>query len=197
MHLIIKKRRKTKSASTRPRRYRLSQKAEKSESAVTNYFRKNILLNAAIGSGPDGYYTWLFKLTGEGPLFVAAQTRSEQELGTLHVNMDHLTTPGEVLLAGEFMKVGERILFNLQSGTYMQRRMKGISAAKRSKMIDDSITEFAKIGLIATFNEATPTAPKEEQVAGNAIIENAEIVTRLSTLEEYNRLLSWSSSSEK
>jgi len=190
-YLVIKKRRKTRTA-TGAKRYRLSQRAEKSASAATAYFRSKIRIDAAIAEGADGYYTWIFKDT---PLLAAAKTRSEQELGTLHANLDALTPAGTVVAAGEFMKRGDYVVINLQSGSFMKTkfgklRSKAAKLRARDELIGLAIAEFARVGLKAEFYGADDGAPEEEELAGKPMIDKAEIITTLSDIAEYDRLLS-------
>lgn len=190
-YLVIKKRRKTRTA-TGSKRYRLSQRAEKPASAAIAHFRSKIRIDAAIAEGADGYYTWIFK---DIPLLAAAKTRSEQEVGTLHVNLDALTPAGTVVAAGEFVKRGEYIVFNLQSGSFMKTKFGKLrsNAAKlraRDELIGLAITEFARVGLKAEFYGADAGAPEEEELAGKPMIDKAEIITTLSDIAEYDRLLS-------
>jgi len=198
--LAIKRRRTTRHASPksgriRSRRYRQSAHPEKSPNRAKAFFRRHILLDADIAGGKEGYYTWIFKDT---PLLAAGRTRSEQELGTLHANLDSLTAPGKIIVAGEFYKQGNIILFNLQSGSYMAavfRKLKTIpeKLAKRNELLELAIEQFTRIGLVATFNAGPPDAELEIQLAGNPMIDTANIPTTLSNIAEYNRLLSHSS----
>jgi hypothetical protein len=193
--IAIKRRRTTRNASGRQRRFRLSKRAEKPSNAAAAFFRRHILLDADIADGKDGYYTWIYKDT---PLLAAGRTRSEQELGTLHANLDALTAPGKVLAAGEFYKSGNMLLFNLQSGSYMAavfRKLKTMpkKLEKRDELIALAIDQFADIGLVATFNAGPPDSAPEILLAGNPMIDTADILTTLSNIAEYNRLLSHSS----
>jgi hypothetical protein len=193
--LAIKRRRTTRNASGRRRRYRHSRRAEKPMAATAAYFRRHILLDADIAGGKDGYYTWIYKDT---PLLAAGRARSEQELGTLHANLDALTVPGKVVAAGEFYKQGSILLFNLQSGSYMAavfRKLKTMpeKLAKRNELLALAIEQFMRLGLVATFNAGPPDAEPDILLAGNPMIDTADIPTTLSNIAEYNRLLSHSS----
>lgn len=190
-YFIIKRRRKTRT-STGSRRYRLSQRSEKPASAAAAYFRSKIRTGPSIAEGGDGYYTWIFK---DLPLLAAAKTRSEQELGTLHANLDALTPAGSVVAAGEFVKRGEYILFNLQSGSFMKtafgkQRSKAAKLRLRDELVGVAIAEFDRVGLKAEFNAAEVGSPDEEVLAGKPMIDTAEIMTTLSDIAEYDRILS-------
>jgi hypothetical protein len=104
-----------------------------------NEMRGRILTDEQILTGEEGIYTWILK---RGHLY-ATRLITNQEIGTLHVNMDMLTLhrnnvraiPRNTLkngrganakptAAGELLLIrgeeGVRIYFNLQSGTYSE-----------------------------------------------------------------------------
>jgi len=76
---------------------------------------------AALTSAPDGVYTWIMYKVGSGFEVYAGMARSSQEVGTLHQNLQ-ICTGRIVQFAGELRKTGNRIEYNLQSGTYMARK---------------------------------------------------------------------------
>ena len=196
--MIIKRRRATYSTNSNRRRYKMSRNAKKVSSAIA-YFRSKILQDANVSRGPDGYYTWLLKDiggAGGGRVLVAGHTRTQQELGTLHKNLDDFTGPGTIVAAGEFVKAEDHILFNLQSGSYMLavfKRLKSKKAQleKRDELIALATATFAeKAGLRAIFN---PGSKEEEEMAGAPMIDIADIRTRLSEIKELDEILSASS----
>ena len=147
--MVIKRRRATYSTNSRRRRYKLSRNAKKTASAIA-YFKRKILTNENVSRGPDGYYTWLLKDGPEGRTLVAGHTRTQQELGTLHKNLDDFSGPGTIVAAGEFVKEEDHILFNLQSGSYMLdlfKRLKSQKAKieKRDELIALATAAFATI----------------------------------------------------
>jgi hypothetical protein len=172
----------------------MSRNAKKTASAIA-YFKRKILVNESVSRGPDGYYTWLLKDIRGGRVLVAGHTRTQQELGTLHKNLDDFTGPGTIIAAGEFIKEEDRILFNLQSGSYMLavfKRLKTKKAQldKRDELIVLATTAFATTaGLRAAFNPGT----KEEELSGAPMIDIADIRTRLSEIKELDEILSESS----
>jgi len=199
-HLIIKTRKATYSTNrTLKRRYRPSASSEKAASAIA-YFKRKMFVNEYVGRGPNGYYTWLLKDTREGRILVAGHTRSQQELGTLHRNLDHFTDPGVIIAAGEFVKDEDYIMFNLQSGTYMLQEFKrlktmGAKIGKRDELIALATTEFARIaGLRAEFKRGET---EEDTLSGAPMIDIADIRTRLSEIREFDELLSHESSQLK
>jgi hypothetical protein len=195
--MIIKRRRATYSTNSRRRRYKWSRNAKKTASAIA-YFKRKILVNENVSRGPDGYYTWLLKDIGGGRVLVAGHTRSQQELGTLHKNLDDFTGAGTIVAAGEFIKEEDRILFNLQSGSYMLAVFKRIKSHKaqldkRDELIALATTAFATTaGLRAAFNPGTKEK-EEEELAGAPMIDVADIRTRLSEIKELDEILSESS----
>lgn len=194
--MVIKRRRATYSSNNKRRRYKMSRNAKKTASAIA-YFKSKILTNENVSRGPDGYYTWLLKDGPDGRILVAGHTRTQQELGTLHKNLDDFSGPGTVVAAGEFVKAEDHILFNLQSGSYMLAVFKRIKSKKaqiekRDELIALATATFAeKAGLRAIFN---PGSEEAEELAGAPMIDIADIRTRLSEIKELDEVLSASSS---
>ena len=193
--MIIKRRRATYASNSTRRRYKMSRNAKKASSAIA-YFRSKILTNEHVSRGPDGYYTWLLKDGPDGRILVAGHTRTQQELGTLHKNLDDFSGPGTIVAAGEFVKEEDKILFNLQSGSYMAavfKRLKSQKAKrdKRDELIAVATTTFAELaGLRSAFN---PGTKEEEELAGAPMIDIADIRTRMSEIKELDEILSASS----
>ena len=154
-------------------------------------------MNEHVSRGPDGYYTWLLKDTPAGRILVAGHTRTQQELGTLHKNLDDFSGPGTIVAAGEFVKEEDHIMFNLQSGSYMLDLFKRIKSheakiTKRDELIALATAAFAeKAGLRSVFR---PGAKEGEELAGAPMIDIADIRTRLSEIKELDALLSASDS---
>ena len=192
--MVIKRRRATYSTNSKRRRYKMSRNAKKTASAIA-YFKRKILVNESVSRGPDGYYTWLLKDIAEGRVLVAGHTRTQQELGTLHKNLDDFTGPGTIVAAGEFVKEEDRILFNLQSGSYMLDLFKRIKSKKaqqdkRDELIALATAAFAeRAGLRAIFNPGSKDK-EEEELSGAPMIDIADIRTRLSEINELDEVLS-------
>ena len=198
--LVIKERRATRKSNGTEVKYKLSTKPEKPAAAAIAHFRSKFIYDAAFAAASDGPYTWLLKQrTDTGALMlVAGKTRSQQELGTLHANLAAYSPAGTVIAAGEFVKAGSEVLFNLQSGSFMQAIFKKIKTpankdAKREELIAVIGTYLSTIGLHPTFNTAPAGAPEEHTVAGLPMIDTMEIVSTLSDIVEYKRLLSGNS----
>jgi hypothetical protein len=191
--LIIKKRRNTRHAG-KGYRFRLSQRANKPKEAVVAYLRSpgRILINEKISEGEnDRFYTWLLK---EPDLLVAARTRTGQELGTLHDNLDAFTMPGHVIAAGEFYKQDHHLVFNLQSGSFMKsvfgkRKPRSQKLATRDQIIAHMTATFATIGMTSVF--AYSDNP-EEEYSGRPMIDSADIETTESELRELMQRMSYS-----
>ena len=106
-------------------------------------------------------YTWI--ISKEGTLF-AAQPISNQELGTLHINLAMFNNIDnkDVIAAGELRKVGHDVTFNLQSGSFMEQVFSrgsknggnagGQAALEIPKNL--AVQKFRSIGLNPIFNEA-------------------------------------------
>jgi hypothetical protein len=168
------------------RTYRASVNPDKVEAAIA-HFKTKIYTDANISRGPNGYYTWLLKdLEDGGSVLAAGNTRTNQELGTLHKNLDDFTGRGTVVAAGEFSKEGDDILFNLQSGTYMKRAIR--TPEIRDEIAARAISEFVrKAGLRPAFKMG---GEGDSELAGAPMIDNADIRTEAANIANYDRFLS-------
>jgi hypothetical protein len=117
-----------------------------------------------LGEAPDGVYTWIMYKVGDGFEVYAGKIRSNQELGTLHQNL-HMCLHKPVQFAGELRKTGNRIEYNLQSGTYMARKF--------TRLVRLLVTE-TKVG--KTRSEAERT--NEERIQQNRKIHEANVRLR-------------------
>lgn len=140
-------------------------KFNEEKSCLTDLQNKFYFENEQISSAPNGVYTWvvLLKHNRSTPKIIACRILSTHEIGTKHANLldyfrmklenpdveDHTTEEGAdymeimdhaVLGAGEFIKDGETIKFNLFSGTYMREKIKNETMLK--KVQDDMETVF-------------------------------------------------------
>jgi len=190
----------------RRRTYKASARPEKPLEAFIEHAKVKVLRAAAIAAGHDGPYTWILKQTG-GPggaggsvTLAAARTTTQQELGTLHINLDHYTGDGDVAAAGEFLKAGKTILYNLQSGTYMARNFPKRASAETNAATLEGLkataeAAFRAIGLEPTYNKAPAASDHEVLYGGLPIIDTMEILTTISEMADLDRLLSASSES--
>ena len=193
-HMIIKAREATvyispTSKTRKARRYHASEKPEKPIAAAIEFFKKRVILNGAIMGSPDGPHTWILKqLPDESLLLAAAATVSRQELGTLHKNLDAFTPPAPVIAAGELAKAGKTVVFNLLSGSYMEKHFKGIKdAAERARRQEEILTIVSDHMKSLGFEEV---AFLEGGPGGAPILNAAEIITAANEMAAYNRLLS-------
>lgn len=203
-HMIIKTRtttnfRNSTTKRIRRRRYRASAKPEKPVEAAIDFFRRRILINDALTSAPDGPYTWILKQPPDEPLiFAAGHTVSRQEIGTLHVNLNDFTPLAPVIAAGELAKSETSVVFNLLSGTYMEKSFKRIKDAeerrRRQQELLQIVADYLKsLGFEeVAFLEAPEGTDPEKALGGAPILDAHEIITRLSEIAEYNRYLSGS-----
>lgn len=204
-HMIIKSRVATEyespaSKKHKARKYRASAKPEKPISSAIKFFKTRVILNEAIMESPDGPHTWILKqLPDESLLFVAGRTVSRQELGTLHKNLDMFTAPAPVLAAGELAKAGTTVAFNLLSGSYMEAPFKRIKDDAERKRRQEEILHIVADHLKSlgfeevVFLEAPEGADPVVALGGAPILDAAEIITQLSEIAEYDKLLSASS----
>jgi hypothetical protein len=145
-------------------------------------------------------YTWIIKSIRGHPSFITAPVKTKQELGTLHVNLDDLTGPGEILAAGELLKLHDDVFYNLQSGTYMadkfkDKRGKPKKTEENKKDIQEGLRtiaekEFRKMGFVPVFKLASATAKNEDRYGGEPILNTIKIMTNLNTIKELNGYLS-------
>ena len=132
-----------------------------SEQNAINFFTSRYKTDVTLTDAPDGMYTWI--ISKEGTLF-AAQPISNQELGTLHVNLAMFNDINreDVIAAGELRKEGPNVTFNLQSGSFMGQvyskgSKHGDNAGGRAALeFPKKLAEekFRSIGLNPIFNEA-------------------------------------------
>jgi len=126
---------------------------EGAEQNAINFFKSRYKTDGTLTDAPDGMYTWI--ISREGGLF-AAQPISNQELGTLHINLAMFNDidKEDVIAAGELRKEGLNVTFNLQSGSFMEQVYSrgGPAALEIPKQLAEE--KFRSIGLTPIFNEA-------------------------------------------
>jgi hypothetical protein len=191
------------SRTQKTHKYRVSANPEKPIEAAIEFFRCRILINDEIIASADGPYTWILKQMPDGSLmFATGRTVSRQELGTLHANLDAFTPTGPVIAAGELAKAGANIAFNLLSGTYMEKPFKRIRDTAERKRRQEEILQIVAAHLKSVgfeevaFLEAPKGTDPDVALAGAPILDATEIITHLSEIAEYDRLLSASSPSK-
>ena len=145
--------------------------------AAIEWFKDKMRIDAQISSAPDGIYSWLFKHDG----MIVIPVESAQEIGSVHANLWTWTpTLGKVYSAGELRKQGNRILYNLKSGSFMQPYLK--TEEMRAAMVAGVDQKFRALGLTPVFLKCEPAAAVRctesyEQLSGKSIISEASIIT--------------------
>ena len=146
------------------------------ESAL-EWFKAKVVRDAALADAADGIYSWLWK---EGGL-VAIPVESQQEIGSVHANLWSWTpTLGRVVAAGELRKEGSRVMYNLQSGSFMKPYLKTGDLQKR--MVAGVNKRFREFGLQPVFLKCNPNGLADcthsyETLSGKSIVDEATIVT--------------------
>lgn len=139
---------------------------------INAYFREKIITNDGIAEADDGIYTWIIIGTEDNQYInlYAAKTISRQEIGTLHKNIYDLMAEGSpmVVAAGEFEKTGDRIEFNLQSGTYMEPKVKGKSNENKHT-ITMKVKNIVHAKMHRHYSKATITHKNSNILAGKNI----------------------------
>ena len=190
----------SKNKTHKSKRYRSSSARSIPLDRFINYARHRVLVGNQLCLAKDGVYTWIIKTIRGHQTFITAPVKTKQELGTLHVNLDDLTGPGEIIAAGELLKLGDDVFYNLQSGTYMADKFKD-KRGKPKKTEEDkqkiqeglrSIAdkEFRKMRLNPEFKLAGSTAKNEDRFGGEPILNTMKIITNLNTIKELNGYLS-------
>jgi hypothetical protein len=96
----------------------------KPSAACVKYFQEYLLFDEEVINADPGVYTWAIKEFDEDKTIrlIAAPALSKQEVGTLHANLDGLTIPGKILIAGELHIGPDRTFtYNILSGTYSMK----------------------------------------------------------------------------
>lgn len=132
-----------------------TQKTPIDQERLAKLYHERILYNASVKDARNGIYTWIMKGSQEAFLgsqpdldptaytLYAVRTCTQQEIGTIHQNLNVLTEaysndPREIVAAGELEVRDGAIRFNLLSGTYMYKQrlalMKVFAANQASMM---------------------------------------------------------------
>lgn len=165
---------------------------------AVSYFTSQIRRGGELLHELDGLYTWIIKQKRNQNTLFAARTRSQQELGTLHKNLDEFTpNEGAVIAAGEFQKSGSNIKFNLQSGSYMQTIFSKIKDSRdqeivRDRIVTDVIKTFKDVGFInVEFNIYTGPINRDKEIAGTPMINTESIMTTPENFALYSQYLNF------
>jgi hypothetical protein len=140
----------------------------------------------------NGIYTWIIK--DDGTMYLS-KTLSNQEIGSLHANLDIFTGDSNVVAAGELKRVGETIEYNLRSGTYMEHVITTNAIRNEKKTMMDNL--ISKAGFAPRFlkcktdengNGTEDCTEEYESLAGRTIIDGFSMVTSESEIELYKSL---------
>ena len=189
-------------------------KGIRNKNSVALLFYKSIRRDIEIIDSKPGVYTWILKKINNIVTFIASRVISNQELGTLHINLDKLTPTGVVLGAGELLlDINKDIYFNLSSGTFMAKK-KGEDIIKVSEIVKEY---FKELGVDIQFlscekdiSEIVERINKEsgyeymsksdkfgtdicqlpnESVTGYQILERYKIISRIENKNTFNTYL--------
>lgn len=166
---------------------------------IMNFFSKRIVTNEQLAVADAGLYTWILR---DSRNIYAAKTISKQEIGSLHVNLDILTSTvdtSNIYAAGELEIIQEEnsmpptIIFNLLSGTYMVKKFKGLSEKDtlilRNQIVANVQTVLMSYGIPSQFLECSGiSCSPEEKIGGMNLIETANIRTSNNNLNTLNTM---------
>jgi len=179
-----------------------NQKEKKLEN-IQQFFKARIVYNEKLLTAPAGIYTWILRASGN---IFASKIITKQEIGTLHKNLDMLTSPEDsspIVAAGEFLKKDDGTFqFNLLSGSYMADKKEfkktrgetneahiGRVLPVRNILIDNVKATVSKYGINFQFLECSAMdCTPQEIIGGKNIIEIANIRTPTSNLKELNKM---------
>jgi hypothetical protein len=139
-----------------------------------------------------GVYTWIIK--DDGTMYLS-KTLSNQEIGSLHANLDIFTGDSNVVVAGELKRVGETIEYNLRSGTYMEHVITTNAIRNEKKKEMDNL--ISKAGFIPKFlkcktdengNGTEDCTEEYESLAGRTIIDGFSMISSQSEVDLYKSL---------
>lgn len=178
----------------------------KTDAKSTSDFYKSKTLSQINSSTVDGIYTWILKARLPGaretrpemskPLFLAAPVTGNQEVGSLHINLDMWLESEDtfhVVAAGELRKSGDAVEFNLKSGTYMENV--AVSEEERDHLVSLASSAFEQIMpdirtlfLLCGPSRAISCRTNYEMHSGLDIINEKDttIVSSSDTVKEYN-----------
>lgn len=158
-----------------------------------NYFNKKILINEYICDAPDGIYTWIQSEISD---IYATQIESNQEIGTLHMNLIHLIEKRDpsliVNLSGEFeiktdAESGNKIIsYNFQSGYFVDKILKELRK-KYSNETNQQIQERLSTEFFKNLKSKCPECkiiPKLDE----DFIENTKFISNEKVIKLYRNL---------
>jgi hypothetical protein len=131
-------------------------------SRFISHIRKNYFVNEQLNNLPSAcaatntpcIFTWLFKAISRTPYVIAAVPITQQELGTLHKNIDEITRAGDPIIGGEgvFNRADGTFRLNALSGTYTAEIVKVRGVDWQDRMMETVIAHLAAKGVTAVYD---------------------------------------------
>jgi hypothetical protein len=103
-----------------------------------------------IEQGGDGIYTFLFD---QNRSLHTAKVSNQFEIGSLHLTLAYEGQVTHVLAAGEFKKTGNRVEYNLLSGTFMKPWMDEMEHEYDDDIQKQAQTLFEDAGMTAVYTD--------------------------------------------
>jgi len=171
--------------------YRFIRPYKRAAQEIIEKFKARMLSD--LTRAEDGIYTWIIK--DDGKMYLS-KTLGNQEIGSLHVNLDMYSGEANVVAAGELKKEGDTVTYNLRSGTYMEKVIKTrVVRNEKVKLVSDFISKnglspkFLKCRADENGNGSEECTEEYELLAGMDIIDKTStIVTSMAEIELYKTL---------
>ena len=153
---------------------------------------KSRMIDSLNKTDEGGVYTWIIK---DDDTMYLSKAMSNQEIGSLHANLDMFTGDPNVVSAGELKRVGDTIEYNMRSGTYMEKVITTNAIRNEKKKEMDNL--ISKAGFIPKFlkcktdengNGTEDCTEEYESLAGRTIIDGSSIISSQSEIDLYKRL---------
>lgn len=171
--------------------YRFIRPYKRAVQQIIDIFKARMLSD--LTRAEDGIYTWIIK--DDGKMYLS-KTLGNQEIGSLHVNLDMYSGDANVVAAGELKKEGDTVTYNLRSGTYMEKVIKTrVVRNEKVALVSDYISKnglspkFLKCRADENGNGSEECTEEYELLAGMDIIDKtSKIVTPMADIELYKTL---------
>jgi hypothetical protein len=171
--------------------YRFIKPYKRGSQEIIDIFKSR--MQSDLSSADDGIYTWIIK--DDGKMYLS-KTLGNQEIGSLHVNLDMYSGEANVVAAGELKKEGTTVTYNLRSGTYMEKVIKVREIRnEKVKLVSDLISKngltpkFLKCKSDENGNGTEDCTEEYEILAGLDIIDKtSKIVTPMAEIELYKTM---------
>lgn len=193
--LFIKKRENTVAPNGKKIKYRLKQDSPFHHEMI-NYFRDRIIEDFSKANA--GLYTWIMRGTENNNTIYASETRSKQEIGTLHKNLVDLTQYKDkrpLFAAGELeIDNNGAIRFNLQSGLFNDTVLKSYKTIKSKgdfimkTVVPTVISTLNRNGVShVTFLLCEKNCDETEITGGKHLLSNAPLISKEENIAIYNK----------